>query len=149
MNYGSVKYMLLHLKACENTTFNNIFLLQTSVSGFWTVFVVFLLPMCSVTQFLSPVDCFNLITWACTMMVAEQIQLQDQFPVDKSKPLQSGFVGTMMLIINFLCQLRLWSWVCGALAHTWTCDISGEQPITCFAEQVWFTPREWQSEIRN
>ncbi len=36
------------------------------------------------------------------MMVAEQIQLPDQFPVDKSKPLQSGFVGTMMLIINFL-----------------------------------------------
>ncbi len=58
--------MLLHLKACENTTLNNMFLFQTSVSGFWTVFVVFLLPMCSVTQFLSPVDCFNLITWACT-----------------------------------------------------------------------------------
>ncbi len=31
------------------------------MSGFWTDFVVFLLPMCSVTQFPSTVDCFNLI----------------------------------------------------------------------------------------
>ncbi len=29
------------------------------------------------------------------------------FWVDKTKLLQSDFVGTMKLIINFLCQLRL------------------------------------------
>ncbi len=43
---------------------------------------------------------------ACTMMVDEQIQSY-RIKVDKTKPLQSGFIGTMKLIINFLCQLRL------------------------------------------
>ncbi len=41
------------------------------------------------------------------MMVDEQIQSYRISWVDKTKPVQSGFVGTMKLIINFLCQLRL------------------------------------------
>ncbi len=42
------------------------------------------------------------------MIVDEQIQsYRISFWVDKTKPPQSGFVGTMKLIINFLCQLRL------------------------------------------
>ncbi len=43
----------------------------------------------------------------CTMMVDEQIQTyRIRFELT-TKPLQSGFVCTMKLIINFLCQLRL------------------------------------------
>ncbi len=34
-------------------------------------------------------------------------ELYDTFWVDKTKPLQSGFVGPMKLLINFLCQLRV------------------------------------------
>ncbi len=48
------------------------------------------------------------------MMVAEQTQ---SFMIRFELPVQSGFVGNMKLIISFLCQLRLWSWVCGAWAH--------------------------------
>ncbi len=44
-------------------------------------------------------------------MVDEQIQsYRIRFELTKpnqTKPLQSGFVGTMKLIINFLCRLRL------------------------------------------
>ncbi len=34
-------------------------------------------------------------------------ELYDTFWVDKTKPLQSGFVGPMKLLINFLCQVRV------------------------------------------
>ncbi len=40
------------------------------------------------------------------MMVAEQTQGY-RISFELTKPVQSGFVGTMKLIINFLCQLRL------------------------------------------
>ncbi len=53
---------------------------------------------------------------ACTMMVVEQIQSY-RISLELTKPNQSGFIATMKLIISFLCQLRLWSWVCGACAH--------------------------------
>ncbi len=57
------------------------------------------------------------------MMVAEQIQSYRISWVDKTKPLQSGFIGTMMLIINFLYQLRLDPELMSS------CDITGQQPI--------------------
>ncbi len=40
------------------------------------------------------------------MIVDEQIQSY-RISFELTKPLQSGFVGTMKLIVNFLCQLRL------------------------------------------
>jgi len=41
---------------------------------------------------------------ACTMMVVEQTQ-GCMISFELTKPIQPGFVGTIMLIINFLCQL--------------------------------------------
>ncbi len=40
------------------------------------------------------------------MMIDEQIQSY-RIRFELTKLVQSGFVGTMKLIINFLCQLRL------------------------------------------
>ncbi len=40
------------------------------------------------------------------MIVDEQIQSYG-ISFELTKPLQSGFVGTMKLIINFLCELSL------------------------------------------
>ncbi len=42
---------------------------------------------------------------ACTMMIDEIQSYRIHFEL--TRPVQSGFVGTMKLIINFLCQLRL------------------------------------------
>ncbi len=75
-----------------------------------------------------------------------KFKLWDKFWAEKNNPLQSCFVGTMKLIINFLCQLRLdpefmehvhmnvWP-------QRWTANHN--------TEQVWFTSRERASEIQN
>ncbi len=68
------------------------------------------------------------------------------FWVDKTKPLQSGFVGTMKLIINFLCQLRLYSeFVEREHMNVW----HQRRTANHSTEQVWLTSRERASEIQN
>ncbi len=51
------------------------------------------------------------------MIVDEQIQSYMICFDLTTKPLQSSFVGTMKLIINFLCQLRLEPELMDARAH--------------------------------
>ncbi len=75
------------------------------------------------------------------MMLAKQIQgYRISFELTKTKPLQSGFVGTMKLIINFLCQLRLDTELMEHVhMKVW---LSNEQPITRLETVIHFL---WES----
>ncbi len=80
-------------------------------------------------------------------MVDEQIQsYRISFELTKTKPLQSGFVGTMKLIINFLYQLRLDPELMERVhMNVW----HQRRTANHNTEQVWFTSRERASEIQN
>ncbi len=77
------------------------------------------------------------------MMVDEQIQSY-RISFELTKPLQSGFVGTMKLIINFLVRLRLDPEL---MEHMHM--IVWHQRLTANLTQVWLTSRERTSEIQN
>ncbi len=61
------------------------------------------------------------------MIVDEQIQSY-RISLELTKPLQSGFVGTMKLIIKFFVNSGFDPEFVEQV--TWMCDITGEQPIT-------------------
>ncbi len=68
------------------------------------------------------------------------------FWVDKTKPLKSAFVGTMNLIINILCQLRLDPELMERVhMNVW----HQRRTANHNTEQVWFTSHERASEIQN
>ncbi len=79
-------------------------------------------------------------------MVEEQILSYRINWVDTTQPLQSGFVGTMKLIINVLCQLRLYPELMERVhIKVW----HQRRTANHNTEQVWQTSRERASDIQN